>query len=133
MAEARIEYLSTGDADPGAVSDFVAASWRRSRGAGVAADRGEVPFVGDIDISSRLVRYSRPIIDRLIDATEDIPLSIALSDNKARVLARVDTTRTIGLLLDGISLAPVRGTSPGYTAEANASHHFDNHTNPRST
>jgi sigma-54 dependent transcriptional regulator, acetoin dehydrogenase operon transcriptional activator AcoR len=106
MAEARIEYLSTGDADPGAVSDFVAASWRRSRGAGVAADRGEVPFVGDIDISSRLVRYSRPIIDRLIDATEDIPLSIALSDNKARVLTRVDTTRSIGLLLDAIFLAP---------------------------
>ena len=106
MAEARIEYLSTGDADLGAVSDFVAASWRRSRGAGVAADRGEVPFTGDIDISSRLVRCSQPIIDRLIDATEDIPLSIALSDNKARVLTRIDTTRTIGLLLDGIFLAP---------------------------
>ena len=106
MAEARIGYLSTGDADPGAVSDFVVASWRRSRGAGVAADGGEVPFVGDIDISSRLVRCSQPIIDRLIDATEDIPLSIALSDNKARVLTRVDTTRTIGLLLDGIYLAP---------------------------
>ena len=87
MAEARIEYLSTGDADPGAVSDFLAASWRRSRGAGVAADGGEVPFIGDIDKSSRLVRCSQPIIDRLIDATEDIPLSIALSDNKARVLA----------------------------------------------
>jgi transcriptional regulator of acetoin/glycerol metabolism len=106
MAEARVGYLSTGDADPGAVSDFVAASWRRSRGAGVAADGGEVPFIGDIDISSRLVRCSQPIIDRLIDATEDIPLSIALSDNKARVLTRVDTTRTIGLLLDGIFLAP---------------------------
>jgi exopolyphosphatase/guanosine-5'-triphosphate,3'-diphosphate pyrophosphatase len=39
-----------------------------ARGAGVAADRGEVPFVGDIDISSRLVRYSRPIIDRLSSA-----------------------------------------------------------------
>src|SRR4029078_7962274 len=37
MAEARIEYLSTGDADPGAVSDFVAASWCRARGAGVSA------------------------------------------------------------------------------------------------
>jgi sigma-54 dependent transcriptional regulator, acetoin dehydrogenase operon transcriptional activator AcoR len=106
VAEARVGYLSTGDADPGAVSDFVAASWRRSRGAGVAADGGEVPYIGDIDISSRLVRCSQPIIDRLIDATEDIPLSIALSDNKARVLTRVDTTRTIGLLLDGISLAP---------------------------
>jgi len=105
-AEARVGYLSTGDADPGAVSDFVAASWRRSRGAGVAADGGEVPFIGDVDISSRLVRCSQPIIDRLIDATEDIPLSIALSDNKARVLTRVDTTRTIGLLLDGIFLAP---------------------------
>lgn len=106
VAKARVGYLSSGDADPGAVSDFVAASWRRSRGAGVAADGGEVPFIGDIDISSRLVRCSQPIIDRLIDATEDIPLSVALSDNKARVLARVDTTRTIGLLLDGISLAP---------------------------
>ena len=106
VAEARVGYLSTGDADPGAVSDFVAASWRRSRGAGVAADGGEVPFIEDIDISSRLVRCSQPIIDRLIDATEDIPLSIALSDNKARVLTRVDTTRTIGLLLDGIYLAP---------------------------
>src|SRR4029077_11814880 len=106
VAEARIGYLSTGDADSGAVSDFVAASWRRSRGAGVAADRGEVPFIGDVDISSRLVRYSQPIIDRLIDATEDIPLSIALSDDKARVLTRIDPTRSIGLLLDGIFLAP---------------------------
>jgi transcriptional regulator of acetoin/glycerol metabolism len=106
VADARVGYLSTGAADPGAVSDFVAASWRRSRGAGVAADGGEVPFIGDVDISSRLVRCSQPIIDRLIDATEDIPLSIALSDNKARVLTRVDTTRTIGLLLDNISLAP---------------------------
>ena len=106
MAEARIGYLSTGEADSGAVSDFVAASWHRSRTAGVAADGGEVPFVADVDISSRLVRYSQPIIDRLIDATEDIPLSIALTDNKARVLSRIDTTHTIGLLLDGIYLAP---------------------------
>ena len=72
----------------------------------MAADGGEVPYIGDVDISSRLLRCSQPIIDRLIDATEDIPLSIALSDNKARVLTRVDTTRTIGLLLDNISLAP---------------------------
>ncbi|HZC09748.1 MAG TPA: helix-turn-helix domain-containing protein [Mycobacterium sp.] len=106
VADARLGYLATDAADPGAVSDFVAASWRRSRGAGVAADGGEVPFIGDVDISSRLLRCSQPIIDRLIDATEDIPLSIALSDNKARVLTRVDTTRTIGLLLDNISLAP---------------------------
>ena len=106
VADARVGYLSTGAADPGAVSDFVAASWRRSQSAGVAADGGEVPYIGDIDISSRLLRCSQPIIDRLIDATEDIPLSIALSDNKARVLTRVDTTRTIGLLLDNISLAP---------------------------
>src|ERR1700731_4897832 len=98
VAEARVGYLSTGDADPGAVSDFVAASWRRSRGAGVAADGGEVPYIGDIDISSRLVRCSQPIIDRLIDATEDIPLSIALSDNKARVLTRVDTPGRSGLV-----------------------------------
>ncbi|QDQ95975.1 GAF domain-containing protein [Rhodococcus sp. WB9] len=106
VAAARAGYLSTGDADPGAVSDFVAASWRRSQGAGVAADGGEVPYIGDVDTTSRLARCSQPIIDRLVEATADLPLSIALSDSKARVLARVDTTRTIGLRIDSISLAP---------------------------
>lgn len=57
-------------------------------------------------MSSRLVRCSRPIIDRLSEETADIPLSIALTDGRARVLTRVDTSRTIGLLLDNVSFAP---------------------------
>lgn len=106
VAAARAGYLSSGDAPTGAVSDFVAASWYRSHAAGVAPDSGDVPYLGDVDISSRLLRCARPIVERLIGSTEDIPLSVALSDGKARVLTRVDTSRTIGLLLDQISLAP---------------------------
>lgn len=106
VAAARAGYLSSGDAPTGAVSDFVAASWYRSHAAGVAPDSGDVPYLGAVDISSRLLRCARPIVERLIGSTEDIPLSVALSDGKARVLTRVDTSRTIGLLLDQISLAP---------------------------
>jgi transcriptional regulator of acetoin/glycerol metabolism len=57
-------------------------------------------------MSSRLVRCSQPIIERLSEETADIPLSIALTDGKARVLSRVDTSSTIGILLDNVSFAP---------------------------
>jgi len=36
----------------------------------------------------------------------DIAVSIALTDSKARILTRVDTVRTIGLMLDEVSFAP---------------------------
>jgi len=84
----------------------VAASWQRSRSAGVDAATSQASFHSDLNISSRLVRCSRPIIDRLSEETADIPLSIAVTDSKARLLTRVDNSRTIGLLLDNVSFAP---------------------------
>jgi transcriptional regulator of acetoin/glycerol metabolism len=63
-------------------------------------------FHSDLDITSRLVRCSRPIIERLSQETADIPISIAMTDANARVLTRVDTSHTLGRLLDGVSFAP---------------------------
>jgi transcriptional regulator of acetoin/glycerol metabolism len=103
---AREGFLATGSTQESAVDDVVAASWQRSRSAGVDAAAAQAPFYSDLDISSRLVRCSRPIIDRLSDETADIPLSIALTDGKARVLTRVDNARSIGLLLDNVWFAP---------------------------
>lgn len=106
IAAARTGFLTCGSAVEGRVNDAVAASWRRSRTAGVDAATSQAAFHNDLDMSSRLVRCSQPIIDRLSEETAEIPLSIALTDAKARVLTRVDTSRTIGLMLDNVSFAP---------------------------
>jgi len=103
---AREGFLATGATHESAVDDVVAASWQRSRSAGVDAAASQAPFYSDLDISSRLVRCSRPVIDRLSEETAEIPLSIALTDGKARVLTRVDNARSIGLLLDNVWFAP---------------------------
>jgi transcriptional regulator of acetoin/glycerol metabolism len=113
IAAARTGFLTAGSAVEGRVNDAVAASWRRSRIAGVDASTSQAAFHDDLDMSSRLVRCSQPIIDRLSEETAEIPLSIALSDGKARVLARVDTARTIGLMLDNVSFAPGFGYAEG--------------------
>ena len=103
---AREGFLATGSAQESAVPNVVAASWLRSRSAGVDAEKSQAFFHSDLDVSSRLVRCSRPIIDRLSEETANIPLSIAVTDGKARVLTRVDNSRTIGLLLDDVWFAP---------------------------
>jgi transcriptional regulator of acetoin/glycerol metabolism len=107
ITAARAGFLATGSAAPeSAVLNVIAASWQRSLSAGVDAATSQASYHSDLDITSRLVRCSRPIIDRLSDETTDIPLSIAVTDGKARVLTRVDNSRTIGLLLDKVSFAP---------------------------
>ena len=106
ITAARAGFLATGSARELDVPTAVTASWQRSRIAGVDASTSEASFHSDLDISSRLVRCSRPIIDRLSEETANIPLSIAVTDGKARLLTRVDNSRTIGLLLDKVSFAP---------------------------
>ncbi len=106
ITAARAGFLATGSAHESAVPNAVTASWYRSRSAGVDASTSQASFHSDLDISSRLVRCSRPIIDRLSEETINIPLSIAVTDGKARLLTRVDNSRTIGLLLDDVSFAP---------------------------
>jgi sigma-54 dependent transcriptional regulator, acetoin dehydrogenase operon transcriptional activator AcoR len=106
ITAARAGFLATGSSQEGAVLDIVAASWLRSRSAGVDAATSQASFHSDLNTSSRLVRCSQPIINRLSHETAAIPLSIAVTDGKARLLTRVDNSRTIGLLLDKVSFAP---------------------------
>jgi len=106
ITAARAGFLATGSAHESAVAKVVAASWQRSRSAGVDASTSEAAYYSDLDTSSRLVRCSRPIIDRLSEETSNIPLSIAVTDGKARILTRVDNTLSIGRLLDDVSFAP---------------------------
>ena len=106
IAAARADFLSSGERVAEPVSDVIAASWRRSLSAGVDAGTSRANYHRDLDMSSRLVRCAQPIITRLREETADLPLSVALTDNKARVLSRSDNASTIGMLLENVAFSP---------------------------
>jgi sigma-54 dependent transcriptional regulator, acetoin dehydrogenase operon transcriptional activator AcoR len=112
IAAARADFLNTGTRTS-TVPDIVAASWQRSAAAGVSHEDFVLPYYNDLDIASRLVRCAEPVIHRLTEETHDLPLSIALTDSKARVLSRTDTARTIGILLEKVSLTSGFGWDEG--------------------
>nr|WP_124711437.1 helix-turn-helix domain-containing protein [Gordonia insulae] len=101
-AAARADFLEYGPAGAVGVTDVVAASWERSKSAGVDADLYSVPFHEDIDFDSRLVRCARPVIERLTDDMADVPLTIALTDAHARIVDRRDCSTAVGRVLDRV-------------------------------
>ncbi len=105
IAAARSAFLNSEAARIEGVPDVVAASWQRSASAGVANTGLTLRHYDDVDVASRLVRCAQPVITRLSEETADLALSIALTDSRARILSRTDTSRTIGLLLENVSLS----------------------------
>ena len=104
IAAARAAFLNSETTPIEGVPDVVAASWQRSAHAGVGDSGLSLRHYDDVDVASRLVRCAQPVITRLSEETADLALSIALTDARARILTRTDTSRTIGLLLDNVSL-----------------------------
>ncbi len=106
VAAARADFLEYGGAGAAGVSDLVAASWERSQAAGVDVSRPHSAFTGEVDTSSLLVRCATPVLARLEADTADLPLVIALTDNRARVVQRIDSSSAVARLLDRVDLAP---------------------------
>lgn len=105
VASARADFLSAREADLHGVPPVVAASWRRSASSGVLPHQVTNDYHADLDLASRLVRCAEPIIERLSEAVADIPISVALTDNRARILSRTESNAWIGRLLDNVSFA----------------------------
>ena len=106
IAAARADFLRLGHAETKSVPRLVAASWQRSFSAGVDAVSSQAVFHSDMHLTGRLMRCSEPVIARLSDEMAEMSLSIVLTDYKARILSRSETDKTIGTLLDEVSLAP---------------------------
>ncbi|MCX2932673.1 GAF domain-containing protein [Mycobacterium sp. CVI_P3] len=106
VAAARADFLEHGPSGAAGVSDVVAASWERSQAAGVDVARPSTAFTGEIDRESLLVRCARPVLQQLEIDTADMPLVIALTDNKARVVQRIDSSTAVARLLDRVQFAP---------------------------
>jgi len=111
IADARSDFLSTGDVRDIPVA--LAASWQRSVSAGVDAATARADYHDGLDVFGRLARCAQHVIDRLLDETVGMPLSIVLTDSKARILSRSDTDRRIGARLDSVSLSPGFGYAEG--------------------
>jgi transcriptional regulator of acetoin/glycerol metabolism len=105
-ATARTGFLERGTTASTGVPDVVLASWNRSRAAGVEPDATAATFHDDVDFDSRLVRCAEPVIERLRDDLLDMPMVIALTDDRARILRRVDGSSAVGRRLDRVAFCP---------------------------
>ncbi|WAJ45161.1 GAF domain-containing protein [Mycobacterium sp. Aquia_216] len=106
VAAARADFLEYGSTGAAGVSDMVVASWERSQSAGVDVSSPNSVFTDDLDTGSLLVRCARPVLEQLETDIADMPLVIALTDSKARVVRRIDSSAAVARLLDRVDLAP---------------------------
>lgn len=106
VAAARIGFLEQGRPGAHGVSDLIVASWERSQAAGVDAAQPSAVQTDEIGVGSRLMRCAQPVLEQLELDTADMPLVIALTDKKARIIQRIDSSPSVARLLDRIQFAP---------------------------
>ncbi|MBW0101853.1 sigma-54-dependent Fis family transcriptional regulator [Pseudonocardia sp. KRD291] len=100
LASARARLLDRPDADLPGIPDHVAASWRRSLARGVDPELVANRHHPDLDVDSRLVRCARPVIEQLAEQIAGVPVCVVLTDERARLLVRLDTAASIGRAAD---------------------------------
>jgi transcriptional regulator of acetoin/glycerol metabolism len=113
LTSARAAFLERADADLRGVPDHVAASWRRSVSSGVHPSVVVTEYHADLDFGSRLVRCARPVIEQLTEQLADIPMCVALTDDRARLLVRRDSSRWSGRVADRLYFAQGFGYAEG--------------------
>jgi sigma-54 dependent transcriptional regulator, acetoin dehydrogenase operon transcriptional activator AcoR len=113
LTAARAELLACPDVELPGIPGHVAASWRRSLASGV--DPGVIAnrYHPDLDVESRLVRCARPVIEQLAEQAADVGVCVVLTDDRARLLVRVDTASAIGRAADGNNFAEGFGYDEG--------------------
>lgn len=100
----RDRFMEAGD--PGEVRQSILTSWRRSLLCGVTVDSLTPRYQPDIDDDSQLLHAARPVLTRLEDALSNTPMSVVLTDPRARVLVRRAGEPALNKHLDDIMLAP---------------------------
>ena len=105
VSSARDEFLTAGTIPAGTVRDPILTSWRRCHEAGIDADLSEVPYE-DVDLRGPLTRCAEPVMDRLADGLNDMPVSLVLTDASGRLLERRESDTRLSRQLDAVVFAP---------------------------
>lgn len=106
VAAARADFLESGRAGAAGVPEVLAASWERSQAAGVDIAQPHTDYDEEYDAGSLLMRCARPVLQQLGNDTAELPLVIALTDHRARLVHRIDSSSAVGRLLDRVHFAP---------------------------
>lgn len=106
VASAREHFLCAESVEPDAVRDTILASWWRSRTWNVAADHIAQPYVKDPDLDTPVAHCARPILRRLQDQLNDLPVSVILTDESGVVMDRRTEDTGLKRYLDRVQLAP---------------------------
>lgn len=105
-AFARAEFLRDGTARPADVPEVVAASWARSKAAGVDETHMVPSFTDDFDRDCRLIRCAKPVLAQLGSDTEGMDFVIALTNRQAQLVHRQESSRELAHRLDAVGFAP---------------------------
>ena len=113
LAAARAEFLDGGSRELRGVPAHVAASWRRSVTSGVVPHQLTSEYHTELDVGSRLARCAEPVIEQLAEQIADIPMCVALTDSRARILSRRDSSSWFGRVADRVYFAQGFGYAEG--------------------
>jgi transcriptional regulator of acetoin/glycerol metabolism len=106
LARARVSFLLEKQVQPGVVREPILASWSRSLAWRVPADHIELPYAGDRDPESPLVRAAEPVLREVSDQFATEPVSLILCDADGVVLDRRTADTALEAHLDRVLLAP---------------------------
>ncbi|AIJ24420.1 sigma-54-dependent Fis family transcriptional regulator [Amycolatopsis methanolica] len=106
LARTRLRFLTAEAVEPGQVREAILASWWRSREFQVPADRIDLPYSGDQDLDTPLIRGAQPVLERLGDQLEGQPISMILTDQSGVVLTQRTGDHDLHRHLQSVELAP---------------------------
>lgn len=88
------------------VPDGILASWRRSYDSQAPGDRLDLPYDDNLNLSTKLVRAARPVIEKVQSDIDGSPLTLILGDSTGKVLLRHSGEPCLEGHLDRALLAP---------------------------
>jgi transcriptional regulator of acetoin/glycerol metabolism len=106
LAGVRLRFLTAEPIARHEVREPVLASWMRSREFDVPADRIDLPYIGDQDLDTPLIRGADPVLRRLGEELDGQPISLILTDQSGVVMMQRTGDRDLHRHLEGVALAP---------------------------
>ncbi len=106
LARNRVQFLTHETVEPQQVREAILASWWRSREFQVPADHIDLPYIGDQNLDTPLIRGAAPVLERLGDQLEGQPISMILTDPDGVVLTQRTGDADLHRHLESVELVP---------------------------
>jgi transcriptional regulator of acetoin/glycerol metabolism len=106
LARTRERFLTLETVEPDEVREAILASWWRSRQFHVPADRIELPYFGEQNLDTPLIRGAKPTLERLGDQLDGQPISLILTDPTGVVLTQRTGDTDLHRHLEHVELVP---------------------------